>query len=246
MADSQYQYNSHTDEQDCVSIMTDRSGANITNYPLKRRTRDFNAAMDLYFSWAFEVDGRWSYDDVNETSPPIDKQNIVSGTNRYKFGSFTEKVIRLIKLEALDADGNGIELKREYINELGGGNSKTFQERYIDPTSGTPTHYCMLGDFCYLTPNPNYSESDGLIAYFNRPATYMASDDTTDVPSIELVHIPLVCELAANMYKQDKGLIGLAERMAFENYVKKVIQDHFSNRGEETRNIIKSRITSFR
>jgi hypothetical protein len=252
MAGGMYQYNSHDDGQDCVSIMTDRSGANTTNYTLERRTRDFNTAMDMYFGWAFEVDGRWAYDDVNETTPPIDTQNIVSGTNRYKFSDFTEKVIRLIKLEALDSDGNGIELKPEHFNEIGslkdsyGDSGKTFQELYINADSGTPSYYCKYGDFVYLRPNPYYSEADGLVAYFNRPATHMTSTDTTDIPGIVDTHIPMVCELAANMWKLDKGLMSLGEKISFEERAKDIVQKHFSNRGEETRSVIKARIKSFR
>lgn len=247
------QYNSDSDSQDVVSIILDKSGAKSVNvYPLKRITRNFNAALDLYFGWAFEEDGRWSFDDINETSPPIDKQNIVSGTNRYKLGSFTEKVIRLIKLEALNADGRGIELIPEYINEMGtaprflGDSDKTFEEKYIQADSGTPTHYCKFGDFIYLRPNPNYNETDGLIAYFNRPATYMASTDTTAVPGTPVIHHPLLCELAANMFKVDKKMMTLAKKIAFENYAKGIVQDYFAQRDEESRKIIKQRITPFR
>lgn len=236
-----YSYNSDSDSQDCVSIILDRAGANTNNYPLKRITRDFNAVMDMYFAWAFEVDGRWPYDDVNETSPPIDKQNLVSGTNRYKFSDFTEKVINLIKLEALDSDGNEIELIPESFNKL-----SSFEELYIQADSGTPTHYCKYGDFIYLRPNPNYAKTDGLVAYFNRPATYMASDDTTDIPGVVFTHIPLVCELTAIRFKHDKEIISLNERAAIEARAEKIVKNHFARRNKDEKQVLKSRIKSFR
>lgn len=245
-------YNSNADSQDIVSTVLDKAEATVNVYPLKRITRNFNAVLDIYCSWAFEADGRWSFDDLNETSPPIDKQNLVSGTNRYKFDDFTEKIINLIKLEALDSDGNGIELIPEDFNTLGSGavsfgdTSKTFQELYLDADSGTPSRYCKYGDFVYLRDNPNYSESDGLIAYFNRPAAYMASTDTTKVPGVPVIHHPLLCELAANQFRHDKEKISLSEKMAFEQYAKDIVKDHFARRNEDVRNIIKPRITQFR
>lgn len=242
-----YQYNSESDSQDCVSLMSDISGANTTNYSLEQRTRDFNAGMDLYYSWAFEADGRWNYDDVNETTPPIDEQNIVSGTNRYKIGTFTEKVIKVIRVEILTSAAEGRYLEPEtfgvldrVVNQhgsesgrLGVINHDTFQSLYIDANSGTPSHYCKYGDFIYLRPKPDYSEADGLKIYFNRPATYMASNDTTDVPGVVLTHIPIVCELAANRYKLVKGLMSLSEKIAFEEYAKRVVQDHFATRDKD-------------
>lgn len=245
-------FNSDTDSQDIVSTILDKSGAKSINvYPLKRIARNFNAALDMYFSWAFEVDGRWSFDDINEASPPIDTQNLVSGTNRYKFGTFTEKIISLIKLEALDSNGTGIELKPENINEISssssfGDNAKTFQELYISADSGTPSHYCKYGDFVYLRPNPNYSYTGGLVAYFNRPATYVASSTTNTTPGTPGIHHPLLCDLTANMFKYDKNMMSLSEKMAFEQYAESVVKDYFSKRDEETRKILTGKIKSFR
>uniref|UniRef100_A0A6H1ZSM9 Uncharacterized protein n=1 Tax=viral metagenome TaxID=1070528 RepID=A0A6H1ZSM9_9ZZZZ len=246
MADSHMQYNSHTDGLDCVSTILDKSGAKSVNvYPLQRITRNFNAAMDMYFGWAFRVGKKWNYDDVNETTPPIDTQNIVSGTNRYKIGTFTEKVIRVIRIEVLNSSGVGLSLTPETIDELElvqpgnesgvivGTSTDTFQERYVNAPSGVPTHYIKYGDFIYLRPNPNYAYTAGLLIYFNRPATYMASTATTTVPGIVLTHIPLVCEMAANEFKYDKGKITLGDKLAFEQYVKSIVEDYFANRDED-------------
>lgn len=140
----------------------------IISYPLKDKVADLNDALDWYFSVAFDADGQWKFDDINQTSPPIDTQNIVSGTNRYKFSSFTEKILNLIKLEVLDSDGNGLILIPETLEDLSG----SFEELYLDSgNTGTPTHYIKYGDFIYLRPFPDYSETNGLKAYFNRPAS---------------------------------------------------------------------------
>lgn len=154
----------------------------VNTYSFKDKATDLNDALDWYCELAFMADGQWSFDDINQTSPPIDTQSIVSGTNRYKFGSFTEKIINLIRLEALDGSGNPLFLIPETFDTIGsptigaqsgrisGINGGTFQEWYLNAPSGTPTHYIKFGDFVYLRPKPDYNYAPGLKAYFNRQA----------------------------------------------------------------------------
>ena len=154
----------------------------MTNYPIKNKISDLNEALDWYVGLAFKAGRNWEFDDSTETSPPIDTQNLVAGTNRYKLTAFTEKIINLIRLEVLDANGNGLGLIPETMDSfgnvvgaesgrIGAVNPRSFQESYIDAPSGTPTHYIKYGDFIYLRPNPSYSYTAGLKAWFNRAAT---------------------------------------------------------------------------
>lgn len=157
--------------------------SNATSYPVRDKAARVNDALDRYLHLAFQADGNWNFDDINETSPPIDTQAIVSGTNRYKFSAFTQTLLSLIRLEILDSAGKGLSLIPETMadlnqvslgNETGrisGVGTDTFQERYVNATSGVPTHYIKYGDFIYLRPNPNYSLAAALLAYFNRPAS---------------------------------------------------------------------------
>lgn len=156
-------------------------GTTTTNYPIKDKVADLNEALDWYVTLAFKSGLNWEFDDSNETSPPIDTQALVAGTNRYKVSAFTEKIINLIKLEVLDANGNGLGLIPETMNSFGNiigsesgrlasVNPLSFQQTYIDAPSGTPTHYIKYGDFIYLRPNPSYSIAAGLKAWFNRAA----------------------------------------------------------------------------
>jgi len=238
-------YNSNADSQDIVSTVLDKAGATSVNvYPLKRITRNFNAALDMYLGWAFEVDGRWNFDDINETSPPIDTQNIVSGTNRYKLSAFTETLLSLMRLEILNSAGTGLYLEPERLdtsgnvvsNETGrisGTRGSTFQELYVNASSGTPTHYIKYGGFIYLRPNPNYSLASALLAYFNRPASYLASTDTTKVAGVPVIHHPLLCELTANQFKYDKKLMTLVEKIAVEKNNEDIVKEYFANRDKD-------------
>lgn len=166
----------------CIHEIWRTCGANENSYPIQDAVSRLNAALDRFFHLAFQADGRWNFDDINEASPPIDTQNLVLGINRYKIGTFTEKVINVIRIEILSSAAKGLHLQPETFDNLGrlignesgrigGSSGDTFQDLYVDASSGTPTHYCKYGDFIYLRPNPNYNETDGLKIYFNRPAS---------------------------------------------------------------------------
>lgn len=195
---------SHPQNDGVIETLDRLCSTTSATYPIKNKMADYNDALDWYFQLAFEADGRWSFDDVNNSSPPIDTQNLVSGTNRYKVGTFTEKIINLLRLEILDSNGVGQPLVMETLETMGtsdilgntsgrraGSTSETFQERYLNAPSGTPTHYIKYGDFIYLYPNPDYSYTAGLKAYFERPASYSqfvsvtpeADDETFTVAS---------------------------------------------------------------
>ena len=91
------------------------------------------------------------------------------------------------------------------IEDVRRSRSERYWSKYVNASSGTPTHYCKYGDFIYLRPNPNYSETIGLIAYFNRPASRFASTDTTKVPGVPVIHIPYLCRLASLPYLLENG-----------------------------------------
>jgi hypothetical protein len=252
-------FNSDSDDQDVVSTILDKAEATTNVYPLKRITRNFNAALDMYFGWAFEADGRWNFDDLGQSSPPIETQNIVSGTNRYKISDFTSDIIDVLRVEVLTPAGKGRYVEPETLGRLeevvnptntSGRVSNyvadTFQDLYLDANSGTPTHYIKYGNFIYLRPKPDYNETDGLKIYFHRPAIYMASTDTTDTPGVPVTHHPILCELAANMFKYDKKMISFEERVQYENYAKRVVQDHFANRSKDIKRGFTPRVENTR
>lgn len=144
-------------------------GATTATYPFKDKAARTNAAIEWYLSLGFKADRRWNLDDFNHTSPPIDTQDIVSGTNRYKFSAFTEKIQNLLRLEILDSNGHSFDLIPDTMDTVGG----NFYDNYLhtDRPTGVPNRYLKYGDFIYLYPTPNYAEAAGLRAYFERGAS---------------------------------------------------------------------------
>ena len=230
------QYNSHATDQDCVSEILDIcGGATTDDYSLNAITRRFNKdGLDRYFFLAFKSDGRWNFDDLNETSPPIDSQNIVLGTNRYKFSDFAEKILSVLKIELLDADGDIVKIKPDSMNELEE-RGDNFDEIYVNPDSGIPTKYIKYGDFIYFDKKPNWSKTAGLLAYFNRPASYMLTTDTTKEPGVPIIHHQYLCRKAALPFLIQKRLSqrGDIAQMIIED--EKGIKEHFSRSPKDQR-----------
>jgi len=174
-------------------------GSTVNTYSHKSKCADLNDALDWYFSIGFKSGLNWEFDDINQTSPPIDTQTLSSIThdglasNVYKFSAFTEKIINLIMLEVLTSSGMGLHLIPETVDNFGNvwgvtsgqlyGVVGSFYDRYVNAPTGTPTHYVKYGDFIYLNAKPTSTVSNGLRAYFNRPAskfTFVSCQPETD------------------------------------------------------------------
>lgn len=142
-------------------------GSTNTSYPFKAKAARINVALDHYFSLASIVNKRWRLDDTNQSLPPIDTQNIVSGTNRYKISAFAQDILNFLKLEVIDNSDVAQNLILENFNNL----PETFDKLYINADSGMPSYYTKYGDFIYLRPKPDYNKTSGLKIYLDRPST---------------------------------------------------------------------------
>lgn len=142
------------------------TGAGPTVYSNKARIARLNAAIDRYWSVATETANEGTIDDTGRTGLPVETQSLVSGTNNYKISSFTNEVLQLLKVSVLDDDAEEHDLVREEFSDL-----DDFTQLYTTSTTGTPTNWTKMGDYIYLRPCPDYSETNGLRAYVNREIT---------------------------------------------------------------------------
>lgn len=196
------QYNSNSNNEDCVSEVLDICGATTNTYSLNKLTRRFNRALDDYFDIAFEADGTWPFDDFNQSSAAIVTQSLVSGTKTYKISSFDGSAIGIFGISILKDDGTVKKLEPENFTEI----EVEFESLYDTSNTGEPTHYAKFGDFLYLRPTPNYNETNGLRAYTERDPLYMASNDTTKEPGVPKKHHMWLCRKTALPYLIEKRL----------------------------------------
>src|SRR4051812_14729876 len=102
------QFNSHATNQDIVSEVLRICGATTSTYPLVDITRRANFGLDRYSYLAFKADGRWKFDDANQTDVPLETLNIVSGTNKYDMSTLTSELFQLFRIEFLDSLSNPV------------------------------------------------------------------------------------------------------------------------------------------
>lgn len=165
-----------------IENMDELCGTTVVNFPIKSKISKLNESLDWYFSIGEQSANNWNLDDTNNTTPPIDTQNIASGTNRYKLTAFTEEILDILKLEVDDGSGVAISLTPETLDSFGdsvgdssgqisGVSGGSFDDLYVNAPSGIPSKYIKYGDYIYLDKKPNYNATSGLKVYFNRPAS---------------------------------------------------------------------------
>ena len=153
------------DDSGLIEEITRITGVSTAVYSNKARISRLNNALDQYWFLASQSAPKGTFDDTNQTSLPVETQNLVSGTNAYKTSSFTNKVLQILKLSILTDDAVEEDLTREEFEDL-----DDFYELYSTDSAdqGTPQYWTKMGDYIYIRPCPSYSESSGLKAYVNR------------------------------------------------------------------------------
>jgi hypothetical protein len=165
------QFASESNSQDIVSDAYFWSGADSTSYPIAAVTRNCNFALDRVTSLIMRVDGRWAWDDSNNSTYPITNASVVSGTAGY---AIPVTYLDLFKVRIKDSAGNWISLERVTRDELTDGE--------LTATSGDPRKYYLFGNYIFFVPAPNYSSTNGIEYQFSRAPSYFVITDTTKTP----------------------------------------------------------------
>lgn len=192
------QFNDSTNSQGIVQDVYFEVGANSTSYPIADLTRNANAALDWATVLILEADGKWQFDDQNQTDLLIGYTDLISGQQDY---SFDDDFLVLSKpIQILNPDGvNWTELVPVDDTEL-------------VSQSGVPYQYNKLGNSFLLDPIPNYNwryaneGKYGIKAYFQRGMSYFTTTDTTKEPGFaKHLHkfVSVYCQYA---YAKAKGL----------------------------------------
>ena len=138
---------------------------------------DINAHLNNYYDEIVSVikqsDGKWEWDDNNQTDLPIATTSLVSGQGDYTVdaGDF----LNIIRVEMKDSSGNWIVLQPMSYEDKQG-----IAINELDENQGTPDSYDKVGNSIVLHTIPNYSSSGGLKVYFQRVPVYFETTDTTE------------------------------------------------------------------
>ncbi len=222
-------YNDTATKTGIVQEINDICNSDNNSYPLESKTRRVNAALDRFFTLAFQSDGRWNFDDLNQTSAPLQSISLVSGTQAYALDTFTSEIINALRWEVLDANGDATQLTRLDRSKVTGALTE------YQSGGGTPKEYDLIGKYIYLYPAPNYSISNGLSVYFERNKSAFVSTDTTKSPGIPSLFHEYICRYASLPYliEFQKGQKNdIASQIAEDE---RAIQNHFNSREKGVR-----------
>ncbi len=150
------------DDTGIVDEINDICQSDDNSFPLKAKARRTNSALDRFFTLAFQADGRWSFDDINQTTAPLESINLVSGTEKYALDTFTSEIVKVLRVEILNPSGSSL-----LLDELDEDSIDQSLVTY-NATSGTPSCYRLFGKYIYLYPKPSYNSTNGLSLYFSR------------------------------------------------------------------------------
>lgn len=132
-----------------------------------------NNAYERVASLIISVDGRWQWDDTNQTDLPISTTSLVSGQQDY---SLATSHLDITSIELKDPTGNWIGLIPLDTTDIRNSPSATDFLK----GGGTPRYYDKLGVSIILYPYPNYSQSASLkIRYQRSPALFTSAEVTT-------------------------------------------------------------------
>jgi hypothetical protein len=194
--------------QECESqIFGDNSYGRISNDTslLATFTRYINEAMNRVATLIMTADGRWQFDDTNNTDFPIGTTNLVTtaGSEQQDY-TFDISMLRITRVEVKDSTGAWKKLDPIDQQDL-------FDTSLTDflNTPGLPRFYDKIGTSIFLYPKPlagAVTATNGLKIWFQRPPHYFIVSDTTAVPGFNSLYHRLVATIASRDYAVFKQL----------------------------------------
>jgi hypothetical protein len=202
-------------------------GTTSTSYPLADKTRRANSALSDFVGVALGSDDRWQFDDTNYTDFPIGVTDLVDGQNDYAFDT---TMLKVLKVELKNPDGDWIELKPIDRNDVGTPLSEIFTEE------GTPLYYDKFANSAILYPTPSYASSGGLKVYYQRDGSYFAATDTTKFPGIPSIFHKYIALKVALPFLRDKGKENyVSVRNEVQVYEEVTIPEFYAKRNKDER-----------
>jgi len=147
-------------------------------YAIADMTRNMNSYLDKVVGIILQSDGRWEWDDTNQTDLPIGTTTLVANQQDYEITGETFLTIR--RVEVKDNNGNYYEIDPIDQRDIQGQSMTEFYK-----TPGRPLYYDKIGNSIFLYPKPaaaNVTLAAGLKIYFQRTASYFTASDTTKEP----------------------------------------------------------------
>lgn len=167
-------------------------GADSTSYSTADITDSANRALYRVVSLIRAAEGRWSWDDSNNTDLPIATTALVANQQDYNLDPTHYQIQRI---EVKDEDGNWNKLDPIDYVDVYNQSLTDFQN-----TAGNPKYYDKVGNSIFLYPKPSYSQNASLKCFYTRGPSYFTASDTTKTPGFNTIFHELIALWASYDY----------------------------------------------
>jgi hypothetical protein len=207
--------------------------ANSTSYSTPDITTSANRAIDRIVSIIRDSEGRWQWDDSNQTDLPSATTSAVANQQDY---SLSTAHLKILRVEIKDEDGIWHKLQPIDQADLFDSSITEFLS-----TAGTPQYYDKQGTSLLMYPKFSYSQAASIRVFHERGASYFTSADTSKEPGFNSMFHSLVPMWCAYDYALINSLPILPTLRNEINITEEKLKDHYGTADKDERNI---RITS--
>lgn len=175
---------------------------------LSRFTALSNRALERITVLIREAQGRWQWEDGNNTDFPIATAALVADQQDYALDGTSH--FRIERVEVQDSAGNWTKLTPFDQVDI-------YDQALTDflADTGLPQYYDKLGNSLFLYPTPDYSQAASLKLYFERGPSYFLSSDTIKTPGFNPLFHRLIPMWASYDYDHTRdGAKELREEIA--------------------------------
>lgn len=156
--------------QDIVTKIYADTKTNSTSYPAANMLIDINEAYTDTVAEIIDVDGRWQWDDDNQTDEAIALATITASQQQYS------PAVTHLKILRIEIKQNGA----TYFTKLDPYDQEDATQALDNVTIGIPQYYDLVGNNIFLYPIPNYTQASSLKIYYQRgPAEFTSGEVTT-------------------------------------------------------------------
>lgn len=212
--------------------------ADSTSYSTSDITDSVNRAYDRVVSLIREAEGRWQWDDDNNTDIAIATTPLVADQQDYELDVTHLEIDRF---EVKDEDSTWYKLAP--IDQADVYDATVTS---LLSTAGVPMYYDKIGNMVFLYPKPSYSQAASLKIWYKRGPSYFATSDTTKVPGFASIYHRILPLYAAYDYAFINQLTVKDDLGSSISLMEEDIQAHYARRDRDDKLRLVPRTHSYR
>lgn len=212
--------------------------ADATSYPTTEITESANRAYDRVVALIREAEGRWQWDDTNNTDFPIATAALTEAQQDYELDP-THYEVERVEVK----DETGAWHKLQPIDQ-----ADVYNESVTDflSTAGVPQYYDKIGRSLFLYPKPSYTQAASLKVWYKRGPSYFTTSDTTKTPGFNTLFHRIVPLYAAYDYAFINQLAVADSLLSATGVMENDLTDHYARRDRDDRVRLRTRTHNFR